>query len=63
LAIAAMAAMGAAAIHAQSMGGAPGQGGGGGGGGSPPPVNTCASLGNQLDFSDSTGCNLIWGGH
>lgn len=30
------------------------------GGGS--PVTSCA-LGNQLDFSDATGCNLVWAGH
>jgi hypothetical protein len=27
-----------------------------------PSAGGCAA-GNQLDFSDATGCNLIWAGH
>jgi hypothetical protein len=33
------------------------------GSGGTPVGNACASLGNQLDFSDVTGCNLVWAGH
>lgn len=36
--------------------------GAGGKGGAAGP-NACASLGNQLDWSDTTGCNLVWAGH
>ncbi len=59
-------ALGIAAIHAQSLGGGGGMlfgQGGGTGSRTPPSPNPCASIGNQLDFSDTTGCNLVWGGH
>jgi hypothetical protein len=34
-----------------------------GGGKVNPVTNACASGGNTLDFSDTTGCNLVWAGH
>jgi hypothetical protein len=45
---------------AQSIGGNSGIGvriGGNAAGGA--TVNACAALGNQLDYSDATGCNLV----